>query len=161
MHQSEKWKWSRSVVSDSSRPHGLQPTKLLHPWDFPGKSTGVGCHCLLRVDTKNSEEMRWGSHLNTRMQWGYENIISGPFDLRLPATGVTEIEESSFLKLNGWVREQDSKHCCLLMKRQTYWLVTVNEAHQTNSVIHEELQLPLVDFTFKYECIIKDCGTLD
>ena len=34
------------VVSDSSRPHGLQPTRLLHPWDFPGKSTGVGCHCL-------------------------------------------------------------------------------------------------------------------
>ena len=31
------------------RPHGLQPTKLLRPWDFPGKSTGVGCHCLLRV----------------------------------------------------------------------------------------------------------------
>ena len=30
------------------RPHGLQPTRLLHPWDFPGKSTGVGCHCLLR-----------------------------------------------------------------------------------------------------------------
>ena len=47
MHASEKWKWSRSVVSDSSRPHGLQPTRLLHPWDFPGKSTGVGCHCLL------------------------------------------------------------------------------------------------------------------
>ena len=42
MHESEKWKWSRSVVSDSSQPHGLQPTRLLHPWDFPGKSTGVG-----------------------------------------------------------------------------------------------------------------------
>ena len=42
-----KWKWSRSVVSDSSRPHGLQPTRLLGPWNFPGKSTGVGCHCLL------------------------------------------------------------------------------------------------------------------
>ena len=47
MHESEKWKWSPSVVSDSSRPHGLQPTRLLCPWDFPGKSTGVGCHCLL------------------------------------------------------------------------------------------------------------------
>jgi len=35
-------------VSDPQRPHGLQPTRLLHPWDFPGKSTGVGCHCLLR-----------------------------------------------------------------------------------------------------------------
>ena len=49
MHESEKWKWSRSVVSDSQRPHGLQPTRLLCPWDFPGKSTGVGCHCLLRI----------------------------------------------------------------------------------------------------------------
>ena len=45
VHESEKWKWSRSVVSNSLWPHGLQPTRLLHPWDFPGKSTGVGCHC--------------------------------------------------------------------------------------------------------------------
>ena len=48
MHESEKRKRSRSVVSDSQRPHGLQPTRLLQPWDSPGKSTGVGCHCLLR-----------------------------------------------------------------------------------------------------------------
>ena len=47
VHESEKWKWSCSVVSDSLRPHGLQPTRLFRPWDFPGKSTGVGCHCLL------------------------------------------------------------------------------------------------------------------
>ena len=47
MNESEKLKWSRSVISDSSRPHGLQPTRLLRPWDFPGKSTGVGCLCLL------------------------------------------------------------------------------------------------------------------
>ena len=45
MHESEKWKGSCSVVSDPQRPHGLQPTRLLHPWDLPGKSTGVGCHC--------------------------------------------------------------------------------------------------------------------
>ena len=48
MQESEKWKGSRSVVSNPQRPHGLQPSRLLHPWDFPGKSTGVGCHCLLR-----------------------------------------------------------------------------------------------------------------
>ena len=47
MHESEKWKWSRSVVSDPQWPHGLQPTRLLRPWEFPGKSTGAGCHCLL------------------------------------------------------------------------------------------------------------------
>ena len=44
-----KWKWSCSVISDSSRPHGLLPTRLLPPWDFLGKSTGVGCHCLLCI----------------------------------------------------------------------------------------------------------------
>ena len=46
-----KWsivKWSHSVVSDSLRPHGLEPTRLLHPWGFPGKSTEVGCHFLLQ-----------------------------------------------------------------------------------------------------------------
>ena len=43
MRESEKWKWSHSVVSDSLQPHGLQPTRLLHSWEFPGKSTEVGC----------------------------------------------------------------------------------------------------------------------
>ena len=48
---SNAWKWKVKVKSlsrvDSYRPHGLQPTRLLHPWDFPGKSTGLGCYCLL------------------------------------------------------------------------------------------------------------------
>ena len=37
-----------SVVSDSLQPHGLQPTRLLCPWNFPGKNTGMGCHFLLQ-----------------------------------------------------------------------------------------------------------------
>ena len=55
MHESEKWKWSHWVVFDSSWPHGLQTTRLLHPWDFPGKSTGVGCHYLLHNMPANLE----------------------------------------------------------------------------------------------------------
>ena len=35
---------SCSVVSDSLGPHGLQPTRLLCPWNFPGKNTGAGYH---------------------------------------------------------------------------------------------------------------------
>ena len=35
-------------MSNSQRPHGLQPTRLLCPWDFPGNSTGVDCHFLLQ-----------------------------------------------------------------------------------------------------------------
>ena len=42
VHESEKWKWSCSVMSKSL------PTRLLRPWDFPGKSTGVVCHRLLQ-----------------------------------------------------------------------------------------------------------------
>ena len=39
---------SHSVVSNSLRPHGLQPARLLCPWDFPGKNIGAGCHFLLQ-----------------------------------------------------------------------------------------------------------------
>ena len=35
-------------MSDSLRPHGLQPTRLLCPWNNPGQNTGVGCHSLLQ-----------------------------------------------------------------------------------------------------------------
>ena len=34
------------VAQSCSRPQGLQPARLLRPWDFPGKNTGVGCHLL-------------------------------------------------------------------------------------------------------------------
>ena len=45
-----------SVVSDSLQPHGLYPAKLLCPWDYPSKNTGVGCHFLLQeiVSTQGS-----------------------------------------------------------------------------------------------------------
>ena len=41
------------------RLHGLQPTRLLRPWDFLGKSTGVGCHCLLRENCIGG--LKWSS----------------------------------------------------------------------------------------------------
>ena len=39
---------SSSVVSDSLQPYGLQPARLLHPWDFLGKNTAVGWHFFLQ-----------------------------------------------------------------------------------------------------------------
>ena len=39
---------SRSVASDSLRPHGLSAARLLCPWNSPGKNTGVGRHSLLQ-----------------------------------------------------------------------------------------------------------------
>ena len=39
---------SHSVMSNPLRPHGLQPTRLLCPWNSPGKNTGVGSNYLLQ-----------------------------------------------------------------------------------------------------------------
>ena len=77
MQESEKWKWSCSVMSDSSRPHGLQPTRLLRPWDFPGKSTGVGCHWVVLASIKIFTQKLL---LNFFMkQWGnWSRVLSAP-----------------------------------------------------------------------------------
>ena len=49
---SNAWKWKVKVKSLSCVRLFATPWtaahQALHPWDFPGKSTGVGCHCLLR-----------------------------------------------------------------------------------------------------------------
>ena len=42
-------------MSDSVGPHRRQPTRLPHPWDSPGKNTGVGCHFLLQCMKVKSE----------------------------------------------------------------------------------------------------------
>ena len=83
MHGSEKWKWSRWVVSDFLWLHGLQPTRLLRPWDFPGKSTGVGCHCLLRklgyVKTKTKQG-------NKELKMKHTTRIQKPYVLSPPTS---------------------------------------------------------------------------
>ena len=65
MQESEKWKRSHSVVSDPQQPHGLQPSRLLRllrPWDFPGKSTGVGrdlLACVISLSWKTVIRSVW------------------------------------------------------------------------------------------------------
>ena len=48
---SKAWKWKTKVKSLSRIRLLATPWtagyKAPPPWDFPGKSTGVGCHCLL------------------------------------------------------------------------------------------------------------------
>ena len=51
MHESES-----EVVSYFQRPHGLRPTRLLHPRDFPGKSAGVGCHLIQITQSEQQKE---------------------------------------------------------------------------------------------------------
>ena len=49
-------------MSDSVQPHRRQPTRLLCPWDSPGKNTGVGCHFLLQCMKVKSQPDTSGPH---------------------------------------------------------------------------------------------------
>ena len=72
-----------SVVSDSARPHRRQPTRLRHPWDSPGKNTGVGCHFLLQCMEVKSESEVAQSCPTLRNPTGslYQRIVNPDADL--------------------------------------------------------------------------------
>ena len=62
------------VVSDSWQPGGLQPARLLCPWDSPGKSTGVGCHALLQGIFPSQGLNRWLLCLLWLLRWQAESL---------------------------------------------------------------------------------------
>ena len=102
MHEGEKWKWSSSVVSDSERPHGLQPTGLLHPRDFPGRSTGVGCHRLLWLQyTLTYKHMC----MRAKSLQSCPNLCN-PMDCRPPGFSVHGILQA---RLSEWVAVPSSR----------------------------------------------------
>ena len=68
-------------MSDSVRPHRQQPTKHPHPWDSPGKNTGVGCHFLPQCMKVKSESDVAQSCL----------ILSDPMDCSLPGSSIRGI----------------------------------------------------------------------
>ena len=75
-------------MSDSVRPHGLQPTRLLHPWDSPGKNTGVGCHFLLQGMKVESESEVAQSCPTLR----------DPMDCSLPGSSIHGIFQATVLE---------------------------------------------------------------
>ena len=49
------------LVNTDAAAAKSQPTRLPHPWDSPGKNTGVGCHFLLqcmKVKVKSLSRVR-------------------------------------------------------------------------------------------------------
>ena len=83
---------SHSVVSNSVQPHGLYPIRLLHPWNSPGKNTGVGSHFLLQgiFPTQGSNsgllycrQILYWLGCEGRLQdlsWGHINFLSSTVD---------------------------------------------------------------------------------
>jgi len=75
-------------MSDSVQPHRWQPTRLYHPWDSPGKNTGVGCHFLLQCRKVKSE-----SEVTQSCP-----TLSDPMDCSLPGSSVHGIFQARVLE---------------------------------------------------------------
>ena len=75
-------------MSDSVRPHRRQPTRLICPWDSPGKNTGVGCHFLLQcMKVKSESEVAQSCP-----------TLSDPMDWSLPGSSVNGIFQARVLE---------------------------------------------------------------
>ena len=75
-------------MSDSVRPHRRQPTRLPHPWDSPGKNTGVGCHFLLQCMKVKSE---------TEVAQSCPTLLD-PMDCSLPGSSACGIFQARVLE---------------------------------------------------------------
>ena len=72
-------------MSDSVQHHRWQPTRLLHPWDSPGKNTGVGHHFLLQcIKVKSESEV-------AQSCW----TLRDPMDCSLPGSSARGIFQAS------------------------------------------------------------------
>ena len=75
-------------MSNSVRSHRRKPTRLPHPWDSPGKNTGVGCHFLLQcVKVKSEREVAQSC-----------STLSNPMDCSLPGSAVHGIFQARVLE---------------------------------------------------------------
>ena len=84
-------------MSDSVRSHRRQPTRLPHPWDSPGKNTGVGCHFLLQC-IKVRSESEFAQSCPTP---------SDPTDCSLPGSSIHGISQARTLE---WVAISSPMH---------------------------------------------------
>ena len=75
-------------MSESVRPQRWQPTRLPHPWDSPGKNTGVGCHFLLQCMKVKSEREVAQLCLT----------LSDPMDCCLPGSSIHGIFQARVLE---------------------------------------------------------------
>ena len=112
-------------MSYSSQPHGLQPTRLLHPWDFPGKSTGVGQDLLKQSKMRPavSSVTAYAKHLEINLQYHYLKGICRSLTFLLcfrPSKGAPYVES-----LCLWERKKAKLPSCVRLFA-TPWTV----AHQ-------------------------------
>ena len=82
------------------RPHRLQPTRLPHPWDSPGKNTGVGCHFLLQcMKVKSENEVAQSCP-----------TLCDPMDCSLPGSSIHGIFQARVLEWGAIAFSKRTNH---------------------------------------------------
>ena len=100
--------WVSSVVSNSVQPRRRQLTRLLCPWDSPGKNTGVGCHFPFQCMKVKSE-----SEVTQPCP-----TLSDPMDWSLPGSSVHGIFQARVLE---WGAIAFSGNSVLEPENRNYW----------------------------------------
>ena len=116
--------WLCSIVSDSVQPHRRQPTRLHHPWDSPGKNTGVGCHFLLQcMQVKSESEVSQSCP-----------TPSNPMDCSLPGSSVHGIFQARVLEWGAIAFSLENAQSSLVQSLNPVWLFATPwiTAHQAS-----------------------------
>ena len=118
-------------MSDSVQPHRRQPTRILRPWDSPGKNTGVGCHFLLQcIKMKSESEVAQSCP-----------TLSDPTDCTLPGSCVHGILQARVLE---WGAIAFSNICTInsLLFSQSVSHSVVSDSLQPHGLQHARLPCP-------------------
>ena len=90
-------------MSDSVLPHRRQSTRLPHPWDSPGKNTGMGCHFLLQcMKVKSESEVAQSCPtLSDPMDCSLPgSFVHGTFQARVPEWGAIAFSILNYIQLS-------------------------------------------------------------
>ena len=147
--------WSRLVVSESLQPHGLLPTRLLCPLNFPGKSIGVGRHFLLQgifpsqgsnpghlhsrqtLYCLSHQESPFTNNVLAVQLLGSVQLFWDPMDCSLPGSSVYGIRQArilewaavSFFRGSSWPRDWTHIFCVSCTGRWILYPWATREAH--------------------------------
>ena len=121
-------------MSNSVQPQRWQPTRLPHPWDSPGKNTGVGCLFLLQcMKVKSESEVAQSCP-----------TLSDPMDCSLPGSSAHGIFQARGLEWGAIAFSEEWMHACVKSRFRHVWLFVT--LWTIASSVHEILQARILEW---------------
>ena len=130
--------WVASVVSNSVWPHRRQPTRLPHPWDSPGKNTGVGCHCLLQCMKVKVKLLSRARLLATPWTAAYQAPPSMGFSRQEYWSAIAFSEEIyvNSTKFKNYKRASSERYICFVSLSFNHTISHLRGNHRYQFIFH-------------------------